>query len=35
VVKEVSPQQVQMIRMSALHYVENWQKHQAQAVKIG
>lgn len=29
VVKELTPQQVQMIRMSALHYVENWQKHQA------
>ena len=34
VVKEVSPQQVQMIRMSALHYVENWQKHQAKLKKI-
>lgn len=35
VVKEVSPQQVQMIRLSALHYVENWQKHQAKLKKIG
>lgn len=35
VVKEVSPQQMQMIRMSAIHYVENWQKHQAQLKRIG
>jgi carbonic anhydrase/acetyltransferase-like protein (isoleucine patch superfamily) len=35
VIKDVSPQQIQMIRMSALHYVENWQKHQAKTVKIG
>ena len=35
VVKEVSPQQVQMIRLSALHYVENWQKHQAKLKRIG
>lgn len=35
VIKDVSPQQIQMIRMSALHYVENWHKHQAKAVKIG
>jgi len=35
VVKEVSPQQVQMIRMSAIHYVENWQKHQARLMRIG
>jgi carbonic anhydrase/acetyltransferase-like protein (isoleucine patch superfamily) len=34
VVKEVSPQQVQMIRMSAMHYVENWQKHRAKMKKI-
>ncbi len=34
VVKEVSPQQIQMIRMSALHYVENWQKHQAKLTKV-
>ncbi len=27
VVKEVSPQQVQLIRGSALHYVDNWKKH--------
>jgi carbonic anhydrase/acetyltransferase-like protein (isoleucine patch superfamily) len=27
VVKELSPQQVAMIKMSALHYVENWQRH--------
>ncbi len=27
VVKEVSPAQIQMIRASALHYVENWQRH--------
>lgn len=35
VVKEISPQQVQLIRMSALHYVENWQKHAAKLRKIG
>ncbi len=35
VVKEISPQQVQLIRMSALHYVENWQKHVAKVTKIG
>ena len=34
VVKEVSPQQVQMIRMSAMHYVENWKKHAAGMKKI-
>lgn len=34
VIKDVSPQQIQMIRMSALHYVENWQKHKAKTVKI-
>jgi carbonic anhydrase/acetyltransferase-like protein (isoleucine patch superfamily) len=35
VIKDVSPQQIQMIKMSALHYVENWQKHQAKVTKIG
>lgn len=35
VVKEVSAPQAQMIRMSALHYVENWQQHAAQLKKIG
>ncbi|MFN7168792.1 MAG: gamma carbonic anhydrase family protein [Pannonibacter sp.] len=35
VIREVSPQQVQMIRMSALHYVENWQKHAAHVKQIG
>jgi carbonic anhydrase/acetyltransferase-like protein (isoleucine patch superfamily) len=34
VVKEISPQQVQLIRMSAFHYVENWKKHQAQLKRI-
>ncbi len=34
VVKELSPQQVQMIRMSAMHYVENWQRHRAQIKRI-
>lgn len=34
VVKELSSQQVQMIKMSALHYVENWKKHQAKLAKI-
>jgi carbonic anhydrase/acetyltransferase-like protein (isoleucine patch superfamily) len=27
VVKEVSAPQIQLIRMSAAHYVENWQRH--------
>lgn len=35
VIKDVTPQQIQMIRMSALHYVENWQKHQSKVVKVG
>ncbi len=34
VVKEVSPQQVQMIRGSALHYVENWKKHRDGVRKV-
>ncbi len=34
VVKEVSPQQVQMIRGSALHYVENWKKHRDRARQV-
>lgn len=34
VVKELTPQQVQMIRMSAFHYVENWQKHAAKLKKL-
>ncbi len=34
VVKELSPQQTQLIKMSALHYVENWQKHQAKLKRI-
>jgi len=34
VVKELSPQQVQMITLSALHYVENWKRHQAQIKRI-
>ena len=27
VVKTLSEPQVQMLKMSALHYVENWKKH--------
>ncbi|MBI1400958.1 gamma carbonic anhydrase family protein [Hyphomonas sp.] len=34
VVRELSPQQVQMITMSALHYVENWKRHRAQIKRI-
>jgi carbonic anhydrase/acetyltransferase-like protein (isoleucine patch superfamily) len=34
VVKEISPQQVQLIKMSAFHYVENWKKHRAQLKRI-
>jgi carbonic anhydrase/acetyltransferase-like protein (isoleucine patch superfamily) len=34
VVKELSPQQVQMITLSAMHYVENWKRHQAQIKRI-
>jgi carbonic anhydrase/acetyltransferase-like protein (isoleucine patch superfamily) len=35
VVKEVSPQQIQLIKGSAIHYVENWQKHRAQLKRLG
>jgi carbonic anhydrase/acetyltransferase-like protein (isoleucine patch superfamily) len=35
VVKEISPQQVQLIKGSALHYVENWQKHRAKLTRVG
>jgi carbonic anhydrase/acetyltransferase-like protein (isoleucine patch superfamily) len=31
VIKELSAQQIQMIRFSALHYVENWMRHRDQA----
>jgi carbonic anhydrase/acetyltransferase-like protein (isoleucine patch superfamily) len=34
VVKELSPQQTQLIKLSALHYVENWQKHQTKLKRI-
>jgi carbonic anhydrase/acetyltransferase-like protein (isoleucine patch superfamily) len=34
VVKELSPQQVQLITMSAHHYVENWKRHRAQIKRI-
>ncbi len=32
VIREVSDEQVQLIKMSALHYVENWKRH-AQSLK--
>ena len=28
IIKSVSPQQTEVIRMSAIHYVENWKRHQ-------
>ena len=34
VVKDVSETQLQIIRMSAHHYVENWQRHKAGAKRI-
>lgn len=34
VVKEVSPQQAQVIAMSAHHYVENWKKHRRLVERI-
>ena len=34
VVKEVSPHQIQVIKMSALHYVENWKRHRASLKRI-
>lgn len=34
VVREVTEQQVQMIRMSAHHYVENWKRHRAELRRI-
>lgn len=34
VVREVSPEQVQMITMSALHYVENWKRYRAGLVRL-
>lgn len=35
VVKDVSAPQLQIIKMSAFHYVENWQRHKAQLKRIG
>ncbi len=34
IVREVSEAQVQVIRMSALHYVENWQRHRNGIVRL-
>lgn len=34
VVKEVAPQHVQMIKMSALHYVENWKRHRTTLKRV-
>ncbi len=34
VVRQVTPQQVQMIAMSAHHYVENWKRHRAGLKRI-
>jgi carbonic anhydrase/acetyltransferase-like protein (isoleucine patch superfamily) len=34
VVREVSPEQAQMITMSALHYVENWKRYRAGLVRL-
>lgn len=35
VVKDVSEPQMQVIRMSALHYIENWKRHRAGMKLIG
>ena len=35
VVKPVSDHQIQVIRMSAYHYVENWKRHAAGMTRIG
>lgn len=35
VVKDVSEVQLQVIRMSAIHYVENWQRHSKGIKRIG
>ena len=34
VVREISDHQVQVIRMSAVHYVENWKRHRAGLKRI-
>lgn len=34
IVREVSEAQVEVIRMSALHYVENWQRHRNGIVRL-
>lgn len=34
VVREISDHQVQVIRMSAVHYVENWRRHRAGLKRI-
>ncbi|HBX92424.1 MAG TPA: gamma carbonic anhydrase family protein, partial [Hyphomonas sp.] len=34
VVKEISDHQIQVIRMSAVHYVENWKRHRNSVKRI-
>ena len=34
VIKPVSEQQIQVIKLSALHYVENWKRHQRDLLRI-
>ncbi len=34
VMKEISPQQAQLIKLSAFHYVENWKKHRDLARRL-
>ena len=34
VVKEVSDHQIQVIKMSAVHYVENWKRHKSGLKRI-
>lgn len=34
VVKEISEQQIAVIKLSAVHYVENWKRHKAELVRM-
>lgn len=34
VVRDITPHQIQMIKSSALHYVENWKRHRASLQRI-
>ena len=34
VVKDISDHQVQVIKMSAVHYVENWKRHRNSVKRI-